>query len=82
MHTLRGRLTAGILSKAERGELALTLPTGLVRREDGDVEKHPDQEVQARIALVFDTLLEKKSLARVVQHFRDHHLTVSIRKTV
>jgi DNA invertase Pin-like site-specific DNA recombinase len=76
MHTLRGRLTAGILSKAERGELALTLPTGLVRRDDGCVEKHPDQEVRNRIGLVFDTLLEKKSLARVVHHFRHHHLTV------
>jgi DNA invertase Pin-like site-specific DNA recombinase len=76
MHTLRGRLTAGILSKAERGELALTLPTGLVRRDDGCVEKHPDQEVRNQIGLVFDTLLEKKSLARVVQHFRGHHLTV------
>ncbi len=76
MHTLRGRLTAGILSKAERGELALTLPTGLVRRDDGCVEKHPDQEVRNRILLVFDTLLEKRSLARVVHHFRHHHLTV------
>jgi DNA invertase Pin-like site-specific DNA recombinase len=76
LHTLRGRLTAGILSKAERGELALTLPTGLVRRDDGGVEKHPDQEVRDRIGLVFDTLLEKKSLARVVRHFRHHHLSV------
>jgi DNA invertase Pin-like site-specific DNA recombinase len=76
MHTLRGRLTAGILSKAERGELALTLPTGLVRRDDGCVEKHPNQEVRDRIGLVFDTLLEKKSLARVVHHFRRHHLTI------
>jgi DNA invertase Pin-like site-specific DNA recombinase len=76
MHTLRGRLTAGILSKAERGELALTLPTGLVRRDDGCVEKHPDQEVRNRILLVFDTLLEKKSLARVLHQFRHHHLTV------
>jgi DNA invertase Pin-like site-specific DNA recombinase len=76
LHTLRGRLTAGILSKAERGDLALTLPTGLVRRDDGGVEKHPDQEVRDRIGLVFDTLLEKKSLARVVHHFRDQHLTV------
>ncbi len=31
LHTIRARLTAGILSKAERGELELTLPTGLVR---------------------------------------------------
>lgn len=76
MHTLRGRLIAGILSKAERGELALTLPTGLVRQGDDIVEKHPDQEVRDRIQLVFNTLLEKKSLARVVRHFRDQRLTV------
>jgi DNA invertase Pin-like site-specific DNA recombinase len=63
LHMLRGRLTAGILSKAERGELALTLPTGRVRLDDGRVEKHPNQEVRDRLMLVFDTLLEKKSLA-------------------
>jgi DNA invertase Pin-like site-specific DNA recombinase len=76
LHTLRGRLTAGILSKAERGELALTLPTGLVRNDDGRVEKHPDQEVQDRILLVFDTLLAKRSLAQVVHHFHHQHLFV------
>lgn len=31
LHTIRSRLNAGLLSKAERGELALTLPVGLVR---------------------------------------------------
>jgi DNA invertase Pin-like site-specific DNA recombinase len=76
MHTLRGRLIAGILSKAERGELALTLPTGLVRRDDGVVEMHPDQEVRDRIRLVFKTLLEMKSLARVVRQFHAQRLTV------
>ncbi len=76
MHTLRGRLIAGILSKAERGELALTLPAGLVRRDDGVVEMHPDQEVRDRIRLVFKTLLEMKSLARVVRHFHEQRLTV------
>src|SRR5918912_351511 len=49
--TLRGRLTAGLLSKAERGELALLLPTGLVRGASGVVAKHPDCEVQERIGL-------------------------------
>jgi DNA invertase Pin-like site-specific DNA recombinase len=76
LHTLRGRLTAGILSKAGRGELALTLPTGLVRHDDGSVDKHPDQEVRDRILLVFDILLKKKSLTQVVHHFCDQHLTV------
>ena len=36
-HTLRGRLIAGILSKAQRGELVLPLPTGLVRLDSGEV---------------------------------------------
>ncbi len=31
LHTIRARLTAGLLNKAERGELALVLPVGLVR---------------------------------------------------
>ena len=35
LHTIRARLTAGILSKAERGELALTLPVGLIREATG-----------------------------------------------
>lgn len=76
LHTLRGRLTAGILSKAERGELALTLPTGLVRLDEGHVVLHPDQEVRDRLALVFDTLLEKKSLAKLVRHFLQHDLKI------
>jgi DNA invertase Pin-like site-specific DNA recombinase len=45
LHTIRARLTAGLLGKAERGELELALPTGLVRT-DGVVTKHPDMEVQ------------------------------------
>jgi DNA invertase Pin-like site-specific DNA recombinase len=76
LHTLRGRLTAGILSKAERGELALTLPTGLVRLDEGHVVLHPDQEVRDRLTLVFDTLLEKKSLAKVVRHFLKQDLRI------
>jgi DNA invertase Pin-like site-specific DNA recombinase len=76
LHTLRGRLTAGILSKAQRGELRLTLPTGLVRLDDDRVLPHPDQEVRDRLSLVFATLLEKKSLAKVVQHFRRHGLLI------
>src|SRR6266446_7174545 len=42
LHTLRARLTAGLLNKAQRGELALTLPVGLVRDSLGRVFKHPD----------------------------------------
>ncbi len=76
LHTIRARLLAGKLSKAERGELALTLPIGLVRLEDGRVVKHPDREVQDRIDLIFRLLLEKKSLGQVVRHLNRHGLKV------
>src|SRR5215218_2417606 len=39
LHTLRARLTAGLLSKAQRGELARQLPVGLVREPHGAVAK-------------------------------------------
>src|SRR6266478_3691607 len=32
LYTIRARMTAGLLNKAQRGELALNLPVGLVRR--------------------------------------------------
>ena len=67
MHTIRSRLTAGLLAKAERGELALMLPVGLVRDASGVVTKTPDLEVQARIALVFDTFLKRRTAVRVVR---------------
>lgn len=76
LHTIRARLTAGILSQAERGELALTLPTGLVRLESGQVVKHPDREVQQRIALIFETLLEKRSLAQTVRWLIEQRLNI------
>jgi DNA invertase Pin-like site-specific DNA recombinase len=68
LHTIRARLTAGILSKAERGELELTLPTGLIRT-DGVVTKHPSVEVRERVDLVFTTFLERKSVAQTVRWF-------------
>jgi DNA invertase Pin-like site-specific DNA recombinase len=74
LHTLRARLTAGLLNKARRGELALSLPIGLVRDALGRVRKHPDQEVQGRLELVFTSFLRIKSACRVVQTFNDREL--------
>lgn len=74
LHTLKARLTAGLLNKARRGELALTLPVGLVRDPLGRVFKHPDQEVQSRLGLVFATFLQVKSACQVVRRFNDHEL--------
>lgn len=68
LHTIRSRLTAGLLAKAGRGELALTLPVGLVRGPGEVVVKDPDLEVQARLGLVFASFQRLKSAAKVMRH--------------
>jgi DNA invertase Pin-like site-specific DNA recombinase len=74
LHTIRTRLTAGLLNKAERGELALSLPIGLVRQANGQVVKDPHRDVQACLGLVFSTFLDKKSASKVLRYFQDHQL--------
>ncbi|CAN5590131.1 recombinase family protein [soil metagenome] len=76
LYTIRVRLTAGLLNKAKRGDLALTLPVGLVRDEAGVVHKDPNREVQDRISLVFSTFLEVKAAAQVLCAFNRQHLTL------
>jgi DNA invertase Pin-like site-specific DNA recombinase len=76
LYTLRSRLTAGLLQKAQRGELALTLPTGLVRQPTGQVVKHPDLEVQHRLELVFETFLQVRSITKVVRRFKEQGLRI------
>ena len=43
LHTLHSRLTSGLINKAQRGELALQLPVGLIRDRQGKVCKDPHQ---------------------------------------
>jgi DNA invertase Pin-like site-specific DNA recombinase len=69
LHTIRARMTAGLLNKAARGDLALTLPTGFERDAQGRVHKDPNLEVQARLALVFETFLQQRSASKVLAFF-------------
>jgi DNA invertase Pin-like site-specific DNA recombinase len=73
-HTMKARMTAGLIQKAERGELALILPTGVVRNGRGQVIKIPNQEAQARLSLVFETFLQCRSASKVVDEFNRHSL--------
>ncbi len=67
LHTIRSRLTAGLIAKAQRGELALTLPVGLVRDPSGVVLKDPDMAVQGRLGLVFELFVKLRSVAKVMR---------------
>jgi len=76
LHTIRARMTAGLLNKAQRGDLALPLPVGLVRDTDGQVRKDPNLEIQARIELVFTSFLRLKSACKVLRFFSEQHLLI------
>jgi DNA invertase Pin-like site-specific DNA recombinase/predicted DNA-binding protein YlxM (UPF0122 family) len=76
LHTIRARMTAGLLNKAKRGELALQLPVGLVRDETGKVVKDPHREVQDRLDLIFSTFLRLKSASKVLRFLNDQRLLI------
>jgi DNA invertase Pin-like site-specific DNA recombinase len=76
LHTIRCRLTSGLLAKAGRGELAPQLPTGLVRDPSGVVTRDPDAEVRSRIALVLSTFLRERTAVRVVGMLRARGLAL------
>jgi DNA invertase Pin-like site-specific DNA recombinase len=74
LHTIRSRLTAGLIAKATRGELALTLPVGLVRDPSGVVLKDPNLAVQERLSLVFQLFLKLRTVAAVMRMLNDRGL--------
>jgi len=76
LHTIRARLTTGLLNKAARGDLALILPAGLVREAGGVVVKNPDREVQARLDLIFATFLRVRSASKVLRALNERGLSI------
>ena len=74
LHQLKQRMQAGARHKAERGELRQGLPVGLARGPAGEVIFNPDEEVQARIRLVFEKFRDIRSAGGVMRYFRATHL--------
>ena len=79
LHHLRMRLHAGQRHKAERGELHLPLPAGLERVRGGEVILHPDEEIQARLRLVFAKFEELGSARAVARYLHQQHLALPTR---
>jgi DNA invertase Pin-like site-specific DNA recombinase len=76
LHQLKIRLQAGEYQKAQRGELHLSLPVGLERARDGTVVLNPDEEVQARLRLVFEKFEELGSAHAVLRYL--HRATLPL----
>jgi DNA invertase Pin-like site-specific DNA recombinase len=79
LHHIRMRMVEGQRHKAERGELRLPLPVGLERSPGGEVGLTPDEEVQARLRLVFAKFVELGSAFAVVRYLRQHDLPIPTR---
>ena len=76
LHTIKARMTAGLLNKAQRGDLALTLPVGFVRDALGIVHKDPNLEVQRRLCLIFATFLRLRAASQVLRAFNRDNLSL------
>ncbi len=74
LHVLRARLRGGALNKAQRGDLKVGLPVGLVYDPRGRVVLDPDQQVQQAIRLFFETYQKTGTACGVVKHFNENGL--------
>jgi DNA invertase Pin-like site-specific DNA recombinase len=74
LHVLKGRMLGGIISKAQRGELKVPLPIGLVYDLDQRVVLDPDQQVQKSVRHLFSTFTRAGSAWATVQAFRQENL--------
>jgi Recombinase len=72
LHILYNRMRGNLLSKARRGELALRLPVGYRRLQDGQVTLDPDEQVRRTLELLFAQFAILRS-ARAVQRYFDQH---------
>src|SRR5512135_955014 len=79
LHQIRIRLHQGEQQRAARSELRLPLPAGLAEGSDGGVILMPDEEVQARLKLVFAKFAEFRSAGAVVRYLRRNSLMLPVR---
>src|SRR5829696_6068120 len=79
LHLLKQRMLAGKQAKARRGELAIGLPTGYVRRASGEAALDPDEQVQTVVRLVFAKFAELGTLHGVLRWLVDHDVELGMR---
>jgi DNA invertase Pin-like site-specific DNA recombinase len=79
LHLLKQRMLAGKQAKARRGELAIGLPIGYVRRPSGEAALDPDEQVQTVVRLVFAKFAELGTLHGVLRWLVDHDVQLGMR---
>src|SRR5947209_12462966 len=79
LHQIKVRLHQGERQKAARGELRLPLPAGFTYARDGRVVRNPDEEVQARLLLLFAKFGELRSARSVMRYLHRSGLQLPVR---
>src|SRR6266508_565651 len=79
LHQIRMRLHQGERQKAARGALRLPLPAGLAYDRAGTIILNPDEEVQARLHLVFAKFRELQSARGVMRFLSASGLPLPVR---
>ena len=74
LHFLASRMRGGILAKARRGELTLSLPIGLAYDEHRQAVPDPDAGVRQAVALLSGTFTATRSAFAVVKASRARQL--------
>lgn len=79
LHQIKQRLHQGERQKAARGALRLSVPAGLVHDRSSGIILNPDEEVQARLSLVFAKFRELRSARAVMRYLRKNDLPLPVR---
>lgn len=79
LHQIHIRLHQGERQKAARGELRIPVPAGLAYDRSGAITLNPDEEVQARLRLVFAKFRELQSARAVMRYLRAQRLPLPVR---
>jgi DNA invertase Pin-like site-specific DNA recombinase len=79
LHVMRGRLYAGLMNKARRGELFTHLPIGYVFQSPGEVVLDLDEQVRSTVRLVFEKFDEIGSISGLLRYLAQHDIRLGIR---
>ena len=79
LHLIKQRMWSGRIAKARRGELAVPLPAGLVRRASGEVVLDPDEQVRSVVRLVFDLFERLGTVGAVLGFLADNRIQLGVR---
>ena len=79
LHIMNGRLAAGRMNKARRGELFNHAPIGYMRTASGEMVLDPDEQAQSVVRLIFDKFQELDSLNALLQYLVRHQILLGFR---